>query len=116
MPKEKRTNLKCSIWRLHPKTKKFEVVCEGTTNPWGHDWDEHGQLFFINTVIGHFWHGLPGAYFKRMYGQHFRTGLYGLIDQQGDHYHWDIGKEAAKDVKKKMTMSTDEGGSTPIAE
>ena len=45
-----------------------------------------------------------------MYGQHFRTGLYGLIDQQGDHYHWDIGKEAAKDVKKKMTMSTDEAG------
>jgi len=109
-PREQRTQLKCSIWRLHPKTKKFEVVCEGTTNPWGHDWDEHGQLFFINTVIGHFWHGLPGAYFKRMYGQHFRTGLYGLIDQQGDHYHWDIGKEAAKDVKKKMTMSTDEAG------
>jgi putative membrane-bound dehydrogenase-like protein len=109
-PKEKRTQLKCSIWRLHPQTKKFEVVCEGTTNPWGHDWDEHGQLFFINTVIGHFWHGLPGAYFKRMYGQHFRSGLYGLIDQQGDHFHWDVGKEAAKDVKKKMSLSTDEAG------
>ena len=109
-PKEQRTQLKCSIWRIHPRTKKFEVVCEGTTNPWGHDWDEHGQLFFINTVIGHFWHGLPGAYFKRMYGQHFRTGLYGLIDQQGDHFHWDVGKEAAKDVKKKMSLSTDEAG------
>ena len=109
-PKEKRTQLKCSIWRLHPQTKKFEVVCEGTTNPWGHDWDEHGQLFFINTVIGHFWHGLPGAYFKRMYGQHFRSGLYGLIDQQADHFHWDVGKEAAKDVKKKMSLSTDEAG------
>lgn len=108
--KEKRTQLKCSIWRLHPKTRRFEVVCEGTTNPWGHDWDRHGQLFFINTVIGHFWHGLPGAYFKRMYGQHFRTGLYGLIEQQADHFHWDVGKEAAKDVKKKMSLSTDEAG------
>ena len=58
--------------------------------------------FFINTVIGHFWHGLPGAYFKRMYGQHFRTGLYGLIDQQGDRPAWDIGKEAAKDVKENV--------------
>jgi putative membrane-bound dehydrogenase-like protein len=109
-PKDERTQLKCSIWRLHPQTKKFEVVCEGTTNPWGHDWDEHGQLFFINTVIGHFWHGLPGAYFKRMYGQHFRSDLYGLIDQQGDHFHWDIGKEVAKDVKKKMSLTTDEAG------
>jgi putative membrane-bound dehydrogenase-like protein len=109
-PKEERTQLKCSIWRLHPKTRRFEVVCEGTTNPWGHDWDQHGQLFFINTVIGHFWHGLPGAYFKRMYGQHFRSGLYGLIEQQGDHFHWDIGKEVAKDVKKGMSLSTDEAG------
>jgi putative membrane-bound dehydrogenase-like protein len=109
-PKEERTQLKCSIWRLHPKTRRFEVVCEGTTNPWGHDWDEHGQLFFINTVIGHFWHGLPGAYFKRMYGQHFRSGLYGLIEQQGDHFHWDVGKEVAKDVKKGMSTSTDEAG------
>ena len=44
-----------------------------------------------------------------MYGQHFRTGLYGLIDQRGDHYHWDIGKEAAKALKK-MSLSTDEAG------
>lgn len=109
-PKEDRTQLKCSIWRLHPRSRKFEVVCEGTTNPWGHDWDEHGQLFFINTVIGHFWHGLPGAYFKRMYGQHFRRGLYGLIDQQADHFHWDVGNEQAKDVKKGMSLSTDEAG------
>ena len=32
------------------------------------DWDQHGELFFINTVIGHLWHMVPGAHYKRMYG------------------------------------------------
>jgi len=87
-----RTRLNAAIWRYHPTRRTFEVVCQGTTNPWGHDWDEHGQLFFINTVIGHFWHGIPGAYFKRMYGEHLQPRRYELIDQHADHYHWDTGK------------------------
>ncbi|HSU57178.1 MAG TPA: c-type cytochrome, partial [Candidatus Dormibacteraeota bacterium] len=31
----------------------------------------------------------PGAYYKRMYGEHARPHLYELIDQTADHYHWD---------------------------
>ena len=109
-PQEERRKLRCSIWRYHPIRHSFEVVCEGTTNPWGHDWDEHGQLFFINTVIGHLWHGVPGAYFKRMHGQHFNKHLYELIDQTADHYHWDKGKEHWADLRKGMTTSTDQAG------
>ena len=56
-----RTPLNCCIWRYHPTRKIFEVVCRGTTNPWGMDWNEPGELFFINTVIGHLWHAVPGA-------------------------------------------------------
>jgi putative membrane-bound dehydrogenase-like protein len=88
-PLEKRTALNAGIWRFHPVTHKFEVVAEGTTNPWGTDWDANGQLFFINTVIGHLWHVVPGAYYKRMYGEHARPHLYELIDQTADHFHWD---------------------------
>jgi hypothetical protein len=33
-----------------------EAVAHGTTNPWGLDWNEAGEPFFINTVIGHLWH------------------------------------------------------------
>ena len=40
--------------------RRFEVLAHGTTNPWGHDWDEHGEVFFINTVNGHLWHAVPG--------------------------------------------------------
>ncbi len=52
-PEEKRTKLNCAIWRYHPTRKVFEVVCHGGTNSWGHDWNADGELFWINTVIGH---------------------------------------------------------------
>ncbi|MBI3875516.1 MAG: hypothetical protein HY300_06065 [Verrucomicrobia bacterium] len=87
-PDNERVLLNCSIWRLHPVTRKFEVVCRGTTNPWGFDWDENGQAFFSNNVIGHFWHVMPGAYYKRMFGEHFNPHLYELMDSCSDHLHW----------------------------
>lgn len=87
-----RVRLNCCIWRYHPTRHTFEVVCQGGTNAWGHDWDEFGNLWFINTVIGHLWHGIPGAWFKRMYGEHLAPNRYDLIDQHADHYHWDTGK------------------------
>ena len=107
----KRTHIQCGIWRYHPTHKSFEIVCHGTTNPWGHDWDEHGQLFFINTVIGHLWHAVPGARYQRMYGNHFDKHLYELIQQTADHYHFDVGKEKWNDLKKTgMTSGTDAAG------
>lgn len=91
-PESDRTKLNCGIWRYHPTRKIFEVVCEGMTNPWGSDWDQYGNMFFINTVIGHLWQGIPGAYFERMFGEHLAPHRYGLIQQAADHYHWDTGK------------------------
>jgi putative membrane-bound dehydrogenase-like protein len=79
------------LWRYHPVHKVVDVVCAGTTNPWGHDWDENGELFFINTVIGHLWHGAHGAHFKRMHGLDLNPRVYQQIDQIADHYHWDTG-------------------------
>lgn len=87
-PTNEWVTLDCSIWRYHPVTKKFEVVCRGTTNPWGLDWDENGQAFFSNNVIGHFWHVIPGAFYKRMFGSHDNPHLYELMDSASDHLHW----------------------------
>ncbi len=107
---EHRTPVDCGIWRYHPTRKTFEIVCSGTTNPWGMDWDEHGQMFFINTVIGHLWHVIPGAYYQRMFGEHFDSHVYQLLPQTADHYHWDT-KEAWHDIKKLgVTPTTDEAG------
>ncbi len=77
------------IWRYHPVHKLYEPYCHGTTNPWGMDWDRHGEMFFINTVIGHLWHGIQGAHYKRMHGDDPYPHIYDLIDHHADHYHWD---------------------------
>ncbi len=108
--KEARTPINCGIWRYHPVRKIFEVVARGTTNPWGHDWDEHGQLFFINTVIGHLWHVVPGARYKRMFGEHLEPNLYELMDQTADHFHWDTGHKWNEARNQEGTTDTAGGG------
>ncbi len=89
IPPAEREPINVGIWRFHPGKRKFEPVCHGTTNPWGLDYNEHGEFFFTNNVIGHLWHIIPGAHYKRMYGEDFNPHLYDLIDQHADHYHWD---------------------------
>jgi putative membrane-bound dehydrogenase-like protein len=70
------------------QAQRFEVVAHGTTNPWGIDWNEHGEAFFVNCVIGHLWHLIPGARYKRMYGLDYNPHAYELIDATSDHLHW----------------------------
>jgi len=88
-PSGQRIKLNCSIWRYHPHRKLFQIVTHGTTNPWGLDYDKHGQWFFTNNVINHLWHVVPGAHYQRMFGDDFNPHLYELIPPTADHYHWD---------------------------
>jgi len=99
-----RVRMNVGIWRYHPQRQTVEVVCEGTTNPWGMDWNEFGEAFFINTVIGHLWHVIPGAHYRRMYGSDAREHLYELIEQHADHVHWASG-EAWNDWQKLGTTN-----------
>lgn len=91
-PAEQRVPLRGGIWRFHPQRKIVEVLTHGTTNPWGHDWDEHGEAFFINTVNGHLWHLIPGAHLMRPHTLDPNPHSYVLIDQHADHWHFDTGK------------------------
>ncbi len=108
-PPEQRVDIGPSIWRFHPVRKAVEEVCTGTTNPWGHDWDEHGQMFFINTVIGHLWHVVPGAHYRRMFGADRNPYVYQVIEQTADHFHWDTA-EAWNEAKKGVSASTSQAG------
>ena len=91
-PDAARVPLEGGIWRYHPQRRVFESLNSGTTNPWGHDWDRHGELFFINTVVGHLWHGIPGAHYRRSTSLTSNPHIYSVIDQHADHYHFDTGK------------------------
>jgi len=88
-PESGRIPIEGGIWRFHPETRVFEVLTHGTTNPWGHDWDRHGELFFINTVNGHLWHGIPGAHFKESFGSDPHPFVYERLDTHADHWHFD---------------------------
>jgi putative membrane-bound dehydrogenase-like protein len=103
-PLANRVKMNVGIWRYHPQRKTIEVVAEGTTNPWGMDWNEVGEGFFINTVIGHLWHIIPGAHYRRMYGNDYNPNIYQVIEQTADHVHWAAG-EAWNDWQKLGTTS-----------
>jgi len=83
-----RVALNCGVWRYHPTRKVFEVVAHGTTNPWGLDFDDHGQAFITNCVIPHAYRVVPGAHFIRMFGQDINPFSYGLMGTAADHLHW----------------------------
>lgn len=110
LAREDRVRINTGLWRYHPRDKRVEAVAHGTTNPWGHDWDENGQLFFINTVIGHLWHVVPGAHYERMFGDHFRPHLYKFIPQTADHFHWDTVEKWSDIRQKGVTPTTDQAG------
>ncbi|EAQ81107.1 PVC-type heme-binding CxxCH protein [Blastopirellula marina] len=97
------------VWRYHPTRDVAEPVMHGMTNSWGFDFDQHGEMFVINTVIGHLWHVIPGAHTERMFGIDINPHSYQLLKQVADHVHWDEG-EAWADVRKGITDKTSAAG------
>jgi len=95
-PDAERFALAGGMWRYHPTTGAVEVLNSGTTNPWGHDWNEYYEPFFINTVNGHLWHGIPGAHFVRPFTLDPNPHAYEQIDQHADHWHFDTGQSWQK--------------------
>jgi putative membrane-bound dehydrogenase-like protein len=87
-PDDQRTPMNCGIWRYHPVRHEFEVVAHGTTNPWGVAFDDRGEAFLTNCVIEHAFHVVPGARFKRMFGQDFNPKTFELMQTCADHIHW----------------------------
>jgi putative membrane-bound dehydrogenase-like protein len=61
-------------FRYHPVKHTFEVFTEGGSNPWGIDFDEHGQLWSEMCVIPHLFHMIQGARITRQGGEHFTVG------------------------------------------
>ncbi|MBN9517625.1 c-type cytochrome [bacterium] len=87
-PEKDRVKLDCGVWRYHPTQKRFELYASGTTNPFGLDWDDHGQLFITNCVIHHLWHVVPGSHMQRMYGEDVNPFVFGYQTSCADHLHW----------------------------
>lgn len=83
-----RTRLNAGVWRYHPTTRKFELFSEGTSNPWGIDFNDYGQSFVTVCVIPHMFQTIQGARYLRQAGNHFNPYTYDDIKEIGDHVHW----------------------------
>lgn len=58
----------CAMFRIDPRTRRFEIFCEGTSNPWGIAWDGEGSAFVSACVIDHLWHLVESGYYHRQAG------------------------------------------------
>ena len=85
---EARTKLNAAVWRYHPTRHEFEVFSEGTSNPWGIDFNDHGHPFITVCVIPHMYHIVQGARYQRQGGKHFNPYTYDDIKTIGDHVHY----------------------------
>ncbi len=83
-----RQKLNGAIWRFHPTRHVFEVFAEGTSNPWGLDFNDYGHAFTTVCVIEHLFHVVQGARYKRQAGKHFNPHIYDEIKTVADHVHW----------------------------
>jgi putative membrane-bound dehydrogenase-like protein len=61
-------NFTCALFRIHPKTREFQVWAEGTSNPWGIAYDPEGSAFVSACVIDHLWHLVETGYYHRQGG------------------------------------------------
>ncbi|GAC1469543.1 MAG: c-type cytochrome [Isosphaeraceae bacterium] len=86
----------CAIFRFHPRTREFEIFCEGTSNPWGITWDQEGSAFASACVIDHLWHLTENGYYHRQGGPYppFTWKIESIVDHKhqqaaycGIHYY-----------------------------
>jgi putative membrane-bound dehydrogenase-like protein len=87
-PDDARTPINAGIWRYHPVRHEFEVFAEGTSNPWGVDFNDYGHAFATACVIPHLYHIIQGARYQRQAGNHFNPHTYDDIKTIADHVHY----------------------------
>ncbi len=72
----------CALYRINPRTREFEIFCEGTSNPWGLAWDPEGSAFISACVVDHLWHLTETGYYHRQGGPYppFTWELPSIVD------------------------------------
>ncbi len=77
-----------AVARYQPRTKQFEVFADGTSNPWGVDFDRCGNAFVSACVIDHLFHMTPGGIYVRQGGTPANPYSYQLLPSIVDHKHY----------------------------
>jgi putative membrane-bound dehydrogenase-like protein len=80
----RRFEFTCALFRIHPRTREFQVFAEGTSNPWGVAWDTEGSAFVSACVIDHLWHLAETGYYVRQGGPYppFTSPMRSIVDHK----------------------------------
>lgn len=87
-PASGRIHFDGGVYRYHPVRHVFEAFSDGTTNPWGVDFDDFGQAFTSNCVDPHLYHMIQGAHYEPWRGRPSSQFAYRRIPSIADHAHW----------------------------
>ena len=66
----KRYDFNCALWRVHPRTHEFQIVAEGTSNPYGLAWDSEGSAIVeaCHWANDHLFHFVETGHYQRQAG------------------------------------------------
>ena len=76
------------VYRYHPIRHVWEPYADGTTNPWGIDWNDYGHAFVTNCVNPHLFQVIQGAHYEPWRGRQSSQYAYQRIDTIADHLHF----------------------------
>ena len=93
----------CALWRVHPRTHEFQIVAEGTSNPYGLAWDTEGGAIIeaCHWANDHLFHFVETGHYQRQAGVfppftipigsitdhgHQKTAYCGIVNLDTDAY------------------------------
>jgi len=90
-PLAKRVHCDGGVYRVHPTKHIFENFADGTTNPWGVDFDDYGECFVSNCVNPHLFHMIPGGHYEPWRNRPSSRFAYERLPTIADHLHYPTG-------------------------
>lgn len=87
-PAAERIRFDGGVYRYHPVRHVWEPFADGTTNPWGIDWNDVGEGFVCNCVTPHLYHVIQGAHYEPWRNRESSQYAYERIPTIADHLHF----------------------------
>lgn len=84
------------VYRYHPIRQVWEPFADGTTNPWGIDWNDYGEAFICNCVNPHLFHAIQGAHYEPWRNRQSSQFAFERIASIADHLHF-VGEANVRD-------------------
>ena len=95
-PDDQRFQFDGGVYRYHPVRHVWEPYADGTTNPWGIDWNDVGEGFVTNCVTPHLFHVIQGAHYEPWRSRQSSRYAYERIPTIADHLHF-VGEQNVRD-------------------